>query len=168
MITITMMENGITGSLAGLQAGLADTSPLMADIAQYLYIATRENFAAESAPDGTPWAPRSPTTLDAYKRQGSPWGRILQKEGGLFDSIAVSSGNDFAEVFVNRPYGAVHQFGAAKGSFGAYSGTGKTGRRYSGTSPWGNIPARPFLGLAEKQETAILKIIDAWLEGLAK
>jgi phage virion morphogenesis protein len=138
--------------------GLDDTSGLMADMAQYLYNAARDNFANERSPDGIAWAPRSPATLEAYRRQGSPWGRILQKEGGLFDSLATESGRDFASVFVNRPYGAVHQFGAAKGAFG------KTKR--GAPIPWGNIPARPFLGVGEKQEEDIKAIVEEWFTGL--
>jgi phage virion morphogenesis protein len=168
MIKLTVAEDGITGALTGLSAGMGDNSSLMVDLAQYLYLATHKNFEKESGPDGSVWVPRSPATLEIYKRQRSLWGRILQKEGGLFDSIATDSGHGFASVFVNRPYAAVQQFGAAKGSFGPYSGTSKSGRRYSGSSPWGNIPARPFLGIAEEQETAILDIVQEWLEGLAE
>jgi phage virion morphogenesis protein len=160
MIKITVEKDTITAALTGLAEGFADTSPLMADFAQYLYNDARERFARESAPDGSVWAPRSQTTLDAYRRQGSPWGRILQKEGPLLDSLATRSGNGFVEIFVNQPYARAMQFGAAKGAFG------KTKR--GAPIPWGNIPARPFLGFEEPQIDAMTEIISKWIQGLAE
>ena len=57
-------------------------------------------------------------------------------------------------------YAAVQNFGAAKGEFGAYSGVSKkNGRRYSGVAPWGDIPARPFVGISEEDREEILDTI---------
>ena len=60
-----------------------------------------------------------------------------------------------AGVFTNVPYAAVHQFGARKGSFGSYSDTDKNGHPFAGVSPWGDIPARPFIGLSADNEEDI-------------
>ncbi len=160
MITIEVQKDSVTAALQGLSDGLADTTPLMQEIAQWLFNDARDRFNRESAPNGSVWAPRSQTTLDAYRRQGSPWGRILQKEGELIDSLATEAGNGYASIFVNRPYAAVMQFGAAKGAFG------KTKR--GAPIPWGNIPARPFFGFEQPQVDAITAIIAEWLEGLAE
>lgn len=138
--------------------GLDDTTPLMRDITQYLFHEARQRFAREESPDGAKWAPRSPATLASYRREKSVWGRILQKEGGLFDTLATEAGNGYASIFVNQPYAAVMQFGASKGAFG--------NTRRGSPIPWGNIPARPYLGIAEPQETNIYSIIEEWLESV--
>jgi phage virion morphogenesis protein len=160
MITIEVQKDEITAALTGLSDGFADTTPLMQDIAQWLFVDATDRFSRERAPDGSIWAPRSQTTLDAYRRQGSPWGRILQKEGGLFGSLATEAGNGYASIFVNQPYAAVMQFGAKKGAFG------KT--RRGAPIPWGDIPARPFLGFEQPQIETITEIVTEWIEGLAK
>ena len=51
------------------------------------------------------------------------------------------------------------QFGAAQGQFGAFIGKDKLGRDHFHAIPWGDIPARPFLGLAEEDRTNILATI---------
>jgi hypothetical protein len=53
-------------------AGMSDTTPVMQDIAQWLFVDATDRFKRESAPDGSIWAPRAQSTLDAYRRQKSP------------------------------------------------------------------------------------------------
>ncbi len=50
-------------------------------------------------------------------------------------------------------YAGTHQFGAAKGAFGSTS--------KGAPIPWGDIPARPFLGLSDADEADIRDLIDA-------
>ena len=52
-------------------------------------------------------------------------------------------------------YAGTHQFGAEKGAFGATS--------RGDPIPWGNIPARPFLGLSGDDETEIGNLITDYL-----
>lgn len=52
-------------------------------------------------------------------------------------------------------YAAVMQGGAAQGAFG------RTSR--GGPIPWGNIPARPFLGLSDSDRAGVLEIIAEYL-----
>ncbi|MEQ3671482.1 MAG: phage virion morphogenesis protein [Pseudophaeobacter sp.] len=59
----------------------------------------------------------------------------------------------------NAIQSAVMQFGAAKGAFGTAS---------NGSSiPWGNIPARPFIGISEEDETNLALELEEWLERAA-
>lgn len=51
----------------------------------------------------------------------------------------------------NLIYAAVQQFGAGKGQFGNMAN--------GSPIPWGNIPARPFLGISPEDETNILALI---------
>lgn len=58
-----------------------------------------------------------------------------------------------------QEYAAVHQFGAKAGSL--WQGRDKRGRRAK--SPWGDIPARPYLGLSKQDEQSILDIVQDYL-----
>ena len=53
-------------------------------------------------------------------------------------------------------YAAVMQLGAAQGEFGARIGKDKNG-------PWGDIPARPFLGVGPTDRENILETITEYL-----
>lgn len=65
--------------------------------------------------------------------------------------------NSTVEVGSTMAYAAVQQFGAKQGAFGK----NKKGRPI----PWGDIPARPFLGLSAKDKQDVLAILN---EHLAK
>ncbi|HWO99899.1 MAG TPA: phage virion morphogenesis protein [Methylococcus sp.] len=56
-----------------MQAALNDLAervknihPVLADIGEYLVESTKRRFASGTAPDGTPWAPNRPVTIDNY------------------------------------------------------------------------------------------------------
>jgi len=51
---------------------------------------------------------------------------------------------------------ATQQFGAAKGAFGR--------TKFNGPIPWGNIPARPFLGISEEDESNLVDMLREYLE----
>jgi len=83
------------------------------------------------------------------ERKGAP---ILNASGafGLMGSISTDHGKDFAEIGTNRVYAPTHQFGAQKGEFGTSS--------RGGPIPWGDIPARPYLGISPADESDILAL----------
>ena len=47
------------------------------------------------------------------------------------------------------------QFGARYGAFGTIS--------RGGSIPWGNIPARPFLGISDTDRSNIAATVEEWL-----
>ncbi len=95
-----------------LRAG-EDLSPAMRDIGEALVNSTRDCFRSQAAPDGSRWAPLSPTKL-ARKRRNRD--KVLTERGYLRGSIAVGDvTRDSVEVGTGRVYGATHQFGARKG-----------------------------------------------------
>jgi phage virion morphogenesis protein len=150
-VTITL-DDEVSPALRVWANGLANMSPVMADIGQYMLNETLQNFAKGRGPDDSIWAPKSPVTVANYRRLGLNPGRPLFKEGALSDSVAMQSGADFAEVFVAAlPYAAMMQFGGSKSQF---------------PNLWGDIPARPFLGFAQRQQDDIRAILEEWLEGL--
>lgn len=144
--------------------------PAMQDIGEYLVHSTKQRFATSTAPDGTPWAPNSETTLinmlrkrgGLSKRRTKTGGRTLTKKGQarlaakkplvgesrrLGNEIHYRATNEGVEVGSALEYATTQQFGAEKGSF--------TG----GKTPWGDIPARPFLGVSEADRAQILAIL---------
>ena len=60
------------------------------------------------------------------------------------------------EVGSTRIYAGAHQFGARRGA----CGTNKKGAPI----PWGDIPARPFLGVSDADKKTILEIINKRLK----
>ncbi len=135
-----------------LRAG-TDLSPVMKQIAGHLAASTQQSFEREAAPDGTPWAKLSPVTVaQRIKKRGSLPVKILEDTGQLQKSILEDWDSTSAEVGTITEYATTHQFGASKGQFGR--GNYKT-KKGSFPIPWGNIPARPFLGVAAEQERQI-------------
>lgn len=161
MITIELKDEEV---LSGLEALLADLTPVMNEIGEFLVKSTKARFKAGVAPDGTAWAARSPATLAIYKRKNMRYGpKPLHKSGEMSGQIFHSYGRDSVQVGSSARQAAVMQFGAVKGSTGAYFYTTKTGRQVDGASPWGTIPARPFLGLSESDRTGVIEIVGDWL-----
>ncbi len=161
MITIEIKDDAIAEALARVAAALTDMRPVMDDMGEYLVRSTKQRFPEGIAPDGTPWAPKSPATIEAYQRRGDPvsFRPLIGPTRALSTTISHEAGSDFVRWGSNRIQAAVMQFGAAKGAFG---------RMANGSPiPWGAIPARPFLGLSEQDRTAVLDIVEEWLDGVA-
>lgn len=166
MITIELQSDRVTPALDRLAQLLDDLTPVMDEIGEYLIAATRARFAEGKGPDGTPWAPKSEATIAAYKARKDPVDHrpLFGPTGALSSQFSTVATPDSVEIGTNLIYAAVMQFGAEAGQFGARMGTDKRGRSFFMPIPWGDIPARPFLGLSDDDETAILSIVTEWLE----
>lgn len=145
---------------AALDAALTDMTPVMDDLGELLTTSTKDRFPTGTAPDGTKWAPKSPTTLNRYgaKKSNRVDSRPLFGPTGLLSQqIFSESGATEVSWGSNLIYSAVMQFGAAKGAFGTMA---------NGASiPWGNIPARPFIGVSATDEANIIATLENWLSG---
>ena len=169
MLQVEFNDAGAIAALTRISAHLSDMSPLMEEIGRLLYVTTVDRFGAGIAPDGAPWAPKKESTLEAYRSRGhrmdvrplfGPSLRLSRQIARQADANSVTIGS-------TMEYAAVMQGGAAKGSLGSYSGVSKKGRAYSGGTPWGNIPARPFIGLSDNDRTNILDTVAEWLSDIA-
>jgi len=144
-------------ALRALQRAAAagrDLSPLMRDIAGVIEDAIERAFQTQSDPEtGEPWAPLAESTKK--QRSGSEPFAILQDSSSLVQSIRSDFDASSAEAGVAEIYGVTHQFGAEKGEFGD--------TRHGVPIPWGDIPARPFLGLSDEDENEILDLVSAYL-----
>lgn len=158
MIEIEINDEAVTDDLLDAANALGDLTPLMQRIAEYLVYGNQDRIARGEAPDGTPYAPRSQTTIDRYNKLGISYGPPLNVTGDLRLSLAPASGPDYAMVGTNAFQAAVMHSGAAQGVFG------RTER--STPIPWGDIPARPVLGISDDDVTAIRAALAEWLESL--
>lgn len=131
-----------------------DLTPVFRDIGDYLLRTTRDRFRSQTAPDGSDWAPLSEFYKQRKKRNRD---KILTLYGNLSGTLAYQA--SARELLFGSPmiYGGVHQFGAAKGAFGQ-TGSGQP-------IPFGDIPAREFLGLSPADEVEVAELVGDYLEG---
>lgn len=122
-----------------------DLSPALRIIGEKLVESTQQRFESGTGPDGQKWEENSPVTVDR-KGRNFP----LVDEGTLMESISYALiSNDALEVGSSMEYAAMQQFGGTKSEFPWL---------------WGDIPARPFLGISSDDESKILDILRDHLE----
>lgn len=170
MITIDITDSGVLNALNRLANAGTSLHPALREIGGFLVDSTRQRFATSTAPDGTRWSPNTETTilmyLGRYKGSFSKRGGRLTKKGAdrasgkrpligetgdLSRQISYKiEGNDTLYIGSSMIYAATQQFGAMR-------------REFQGKAPWGDIPARPFLGLSDSDRSTILDIIGDFL-----
>lgn len=136
--------------LTKLAERLGDLRTPLEDIREYLHQSTDERFRQQVGPDGSPWAPLAPSTL---ARKKGP--RTLRESGDLQDTLRGQVQGDELLFGTDRPYGAVHQFGQKAGASGR--------NRRGSPIPWGDIPARPYLGVSIEDTREITELLHTWL-----
>jgi phage gpG-like protein len=185
LISIEIADDDVTQALSKLSDLDEITHSILDQIGDFLIDTTKQRFATSTAPDGTPWASNSQVTILQYLRRksgiyegkqrvGTKDGFFYQKddkrkrkgklaaegvntvmskkpligETGLLASQIFRDFDSDGSLIIGstRKYAAVQQFGASKRQFG--------------NAPWGDIPARPFLGLSEQDKGTILDIIS--------
>ena len=118
---------------------LDDRDSLMASLAAEGEGQTRRRIDEEkTAPDGTPWAPWSPK----YAKTRGPENSLLVSEGNLLASIESFANGDSAGWGSNLIYARTHQQGDMKR----------------------NIPARPYLGLSDRDVEDLMAIIGQFMD----
>ena len=109
---------------------------------------TQYRFIEQKSPIGVPWQP----SKRALKNPSKP---TLLDSGSLLNSIDYFISGDGFEVGSDLPYAATMNFGAKKGQFGAM--------RNGTPIPWGDIPARPFLGVSAEHRVKMTDVISKFL-----
>jgi len=100
--------------LVNIEGRLANTKPLMQDIAGVMADAVEENFRQEGRPK---WVDLKEATKERRRNPGKgknpTWpGKILQvSQGGLAASISSKATEDEATVSSGKKYAATHNFG---------------------------------------------------------
>lgn len=119
--------------------------PALLEIGEDLVDSTKKRFGATTGPDGVPWARNKPSTI---KRKGRD--QPLTHGGALMDQINYQlTGNDTLDVGSPAVYAAMQQFGGTKARF---------------QNLWGDVPARPFIGISDDDEHNIIDIINKHLQ----
>lgn len=168
-VTLTADDRGVQQALHDKIARLTRPRPLLLTIGEHLAESTRMRFREAKAPDGTRWAPNTQTTIERYlgERGGysAKTGKISVKGTALATAkqpltgatrllgsqIIYQADDSVLQIGSNRIYAAVQQFGADKGSLG-------------GGAPWGDIPARPYLGLSVQDRAYVLDAVADYVE----
>lgn len=163
-----------TALLSRLERAGLNPRPVLLAIGERLAESTTERFQTGRAPDGARWAPNAMSTLQSYlSRFASSYskdgslsskgvGRVMGKKPLIGESRSLSTtinyraaGDNAVEIGSPMEYAAVQQFGAKKGSFGT--------TRRGAPIPWGDIPARPFLGVSNEDWVEIEQMVEDYL-----
>lgn len=143
---IEIDDESIHRRLGYLLRRINDLTPLMREIGPILEDAAQKAFEDEASPDGVGWKKLSEVTI-ALRTESGHWpGKKLQVSGELAESITWQATPSSVTVGTNVIYAAVQQFGAEK-------------REFKGVAPWGDIPARPFLGLSDDSRDDIRELV---------
>ncbi len=140
MIEIDWDDRRVTKALRDLQNAVGDLTPAFLDMREHLIESTKQRFVSKTAPDGTHWKKNSDVTIDR-KGRNDP----LNDLGTLGQQIAgdIIDGH-ILEIYSDREYAAMQQFGGTTDEF---------------PQLWGDIPARPFLGISFEDDAYILDTI---------
>ena len=151
-IKVEVDDQAILSYINELRRRGADLQPIFFEIGLYLDRATRQRWDLDVSPDGRKWAALKPSTKALKERNAD---KILILNGILRGTLATQATAQRLRFGSNQPYAATHQFGAKRGAFG----TSRRGRPI----PWGDVTARPFLGLSADDEAAILALLREYL-----
>lgn len=151
-----------------LRARAGSLGPFLKASGELLVDSTKRRFREGRGPDGVEWPQNQPSTILKYLERFSSsfskkTGRITKAGAGRATSKKPLIGETQSlgrtinyrvsgdRLFIGSPmiYAATQQFGARKGQFG---------RSKRGPIPWGDIPARPFLGLSDQDRRDIVAL----------
>ncbi len=156
-LTLSLDTVAALRSLQALKQAASELKPLYLAIGESLQDSTIDRFASSTAPDGSKWLPNTQVTYLKYlkKFSGSSFtksgknagklsragsNRVQAKKPLIGESKTLSTtiraqlNADGVSIGSGEDYASTQQFGAAARSF------------KGGKTPWGDIPARPFLG----------------------
>lgn len=109
------------------------------ELGKYLVDDVQDNLDGQKLFDGTAM-PQSKAAINRYSKANKQrGGKTLIERHHLYDSYVYQLIQAGIEVGSSLVYAAIHHFGGE---------TGRTGHRFT-------MPARPVLGIADKQERAI-------------
>ena len=137
-------------------AAAAPTAPLMEAVAAGGESATRARIAAGGpAPDGSDWPARHPEYVNPHP--------LLNREGGLVDSLASQAGTEAAAWGSNLVYARIHQLGGTIEPKSAEALVFPLGEE-TVTAKSVTIPPRPYLGWGEDEVRLVEDVVEAWLD----
>lgn len=140
MIQIEIVDHDILATLRRLQNHSDNLRPALLKIGEKLKESTHQRFSNKTGPDGHAWLSNAESTIE---RKGRDF--ALTDGGTLGNTINYQAGID--ELLIGSPmeYAAMMQFGGTKSEF---------------LNLWGDIPARPFLGVSDADKNELLRILE--------
>ncbi len=147
MIEIKVDNKTVNDTLERLASASANPRPALLAIGESLVLSTKKRFETSTAPDGTHWTPNSPSTL-IRKKGNKP---LVGKTGNLAQQISYAIDGNGLRIGSPMEYAAMQQFGGQKSKF---------------PHLWGDIPARPFLGISDADEQMIVSTVTDYLRGV--
>lgn len=135
LVTIGIDDRRVLAVLQELERLAANPAPALEDIAGHLLRSHEERWARQVDPSEQPWEPLS-EAYAARKEQERPNAGILVFDEMLRRLHHQIDGSTLV-IGTDRSYGATHQFGR------------------------GAIPARPFIGFSDEDESSVLDILSA-------
>jgi phage gpG-like protein len=159
MIRIEVKDREVLEALRQLASRCSHPTRAMREIGELVAERVKERFGTGIGPDGARWAPNTETTYLQYlaewkgsyttkgklSKQGS--GRaatkrpLIGRTRSLSTTIYYRAYPSSVEIGSPMVYAGVQQFGARKKQFGQ--------------APWGDIPARPFLGISDRDRASM-------------
>lgn len=151
--------------------------PVLKEIGEDLAESTKQRFASGTDPDGQAWAPNSAATLARYssnfkrKKDGSLTKASATKLGAKKPGTGETSslrttinyqvyGDDLVGIGSPMVYASTFQYGAKAGEFGVGNYAKRKG---SFPIPWGNIPARRFLGMSAADKAKVVELVRSYM-----
>lgn len=142
-VFVEIDDKKIVEHLQKLERLTSDLSPALKEIGEVLVESTKQRFADGSGPDGNPWEQNSEVTVERKGRN-----QALIDQGSLSEQISYAVSGNQLEIVSAMEYAAMQQFGGTKSEF---------------PHLWGDIPARPFLGISDSDADEILAIVNDYL-----
>lgn len=144
MIELQVDNRRVLGALNGLLQRSEDLRPAFQEMGEYFIESTKRRFASKTAPDGSKWTDNSAVTEESKGRNDPLIGESRRLSNEIHyraDARSVSWGSSLV-------YAGMQQNGGLKAAY---------------PHLWGNIPARPFLGLSSDDENVALEILQEYL-----
>lgn len=159
--TIEIDDYEILAALTQLARNVDHLEPALDAIGDTVKAGILLNFREQHDPDGEPWEPLSPATLEqrrdpnrnsANRNNPKPTktgAQILRDTGLLNRSISYETSAFAVEIGSDKVYANMMQFGGKKSDYPWL---------------WGDIPERKFAGVSEADRGQILDILGHHLE----
>lgn len=169
MISLKVNDKEVLDTLSQIVSRSKNMRPAFAEIGEDLVDTTKRRFNTATAPDGTPWAVNSQVTIDRYL---GVFKSSYKKDGTLSKAGAARSAAKKPLTGETRTLQTTINY-QLKGANGVSVGSPKVQAammQFGGTKAqfphlWGDIPARPFLGISPNDKTNILAILGTYLVG---
>lgn len=147
-VTLEINDYDLLAALTQLARHVDHLEPALTEIGDTVKASIQLNFREQHDPDGEPWQPLSPATLEQRRKKGTG-AQMLRDTGLLNRSITYNADDTAVEIGSDKIYANMMHFGGKKSDY---------------IWLWGDIPARPFVGVSEADRAEILALLRHHLE----